>query len=95
MTDDRNESAGAGFLVGILVGTLLGAAAATLLAPQPGAETREVLAERSRKLRQRMERMASEMQEGLGEITTRVKGKERGPESASPAGTDEPGSTSL
>lgn len=97
MADDRTESAGAGFLVGILVGTLLGAAAATLLAPQPGAETREALAERSRKLRQRMERMASEMQEGLGEITTRVKGKERGPESASgqtTAAPEEPGTNS-
>ena len=79
MADDRNDTTGVGFLAGILVGTLLGAAAATLLAPQPGAETREVLARRSRKLRQRMERMAADMQEGLGEFAARTRGREPGP----------------
>lgn len=88
MADDRMESAGAGFFAGMFLGTLLGAAAATLLAPQPGIETREILADRTRKLRERMERMASEMQEGLGEITTRVKGKESAGSQA--GGGDEP-----
>ena len=88
MADERMDSTGASFLAGLLLGTLLGAAAATLLAPQPGNETRQMLAERSLVLRRRMERMASDMQEGLGEMTARVKGAAPPSETGHAAGSE-------
>lgn len=88
MADERMESTGASFLAGLLLGTLMGAAAATLLAPQPGTETRQMLAERSHLLRRRMERMASDMQEGLGEMTARVKGSTPHSETSQAAGPE-------
>lgn len=46
-------------------GALLGAAAALLLAPKSGAETQEELKERARRLRERAEKKAGELQDTL------------------------------
>lgn len=48
-------------------GALLGAAAALLLAPKSGAETQQELKERARRLRERAEEKAGELQETFNE----------------------------
>lgn len=49
-----DEGRGLEFLAGVVLGGLVGAAAALLLAPQPGEETREQLREKSIELKDRM-----------------------------------------
>lgn len=44
--DDRSSGGAAGVILSFLVGALTGAAAAVLLAPRSGRETREILGER-------------------------------------------------
>lgn len=58
------ERTGSG-LVPFVWGALLGAAAALLLAPKSGAETQQELRERARRLRDRAEEKAGELQETL------------------------------
>jgi gas vesicle protein len=53
MTD--NDNAFGSFLAGILIGGLVGAAAALLLAPQSGEETRTQIREKSIEIRDRAE----------------------------------------
>ena len=72
MTEQQSGRMGTAFLGGLVLGLVAGATAATLLAPAPGERTRKQLADRSRDLRQRMERMARDMQEGLGDLATRL-----------------------
>lgn len=48
---EETSSGGIGFAFGLIVGALIGAAAAMLMAPQPGQLTREQLREQARKLR--------------------------------------------
>jgi gas vesicle protein len=49
----KRDKSGSGFFWGFIFGLLVGAALAVLFAPQPGAETREQLAEQSALLRKR------------------------------------------
>jgi gas vesicle protein len=49
-----DESRGAEFLAGVIIGGLIGAAVALLLAPQPGDETRADLREKGIELKDRM-----------------------------------------
>lgn len=63
------ERSGSG-LMPFVWGALLGAAAALLLAPKSGAETQEDLKERARRLRERAEQKASELQDTLQEALT-------------------------
>jgi gas vesicle protein len=58
------ERTGSG-LIPFVWGALLGAAAALLLAPKSGAETQQELKERARKLRERAEEKAGELQDTL------------------------------
>jgi gas vesicle protein len=51
--DDRNGGGAAGVILSFLVGALSGAAAAVLLAPRSGRETREMLGERWREASER------------------------------------------
>lgn len=60
MSEQRGDAAG--YLGWFLFGTLLGAAAALLLAPTPGRETRERLAERSTDVARRAQEWAGEAQ---------------------------------
>jgi len=55
-----DESHGAEFLAGLIIGSLIGAAAALLLAPQPGEDTRAELREKGIELRERMIEMSEE-----------------------------------
>ncbi|MBM4431006.1 MAG: hypothetical protein FJ026_11770 [Chloroflexi bacterium] len=56
-----NESkGGAEFLAGLIIGGLIGAAAAILLAPQPGDETRAQLREKGIELKERVIELSEE-----------------------------------
>jgi gas vesicle protein len=55
-----DESNGFAFLSGVVLGGLVGAAVALLLAPQPGEETREQLREKSLELKDRMIELSEE-----------------------------------
>lgn len=59
-----NSQNSSGFLAGFIVGGLVGAALALLLAPQPGAETRTQLMNKS-----------LELQQGLGEAGRMAQGQ--------------------
>ncbi len=59
---DRDSDLGA-FLAGVLVGGLMGAAAALMLAPQSGEETRAMIRERGIELKSRLEHAASDMKD--------------------------------
>jgi len=55
-----DESRGGEFLAGLILGGLIGAAAALLLAPQPGDETRAELREKGIELKDRMIELSEE-----------------------------------
>ena len=55
-----NNDNGGSFAVGFLIGGLVGAAAALLLAPKKGSETRSDLLERSQAMRSRAEELAAQ-----------------------------------
>lgn len=65
MATERDN--GAGYLGWFLLGGMIGAVAGLLLAPRPGREMREMLAERSEELRRRAQEVASEAQGRAGE----------------------------
>jgi gas vesicle protein len=72
---DHDNDLGA-FLSGVIIGGLVGAAAALLLAPQSGEETRGFIRDKSIELRDRASETAEEARLRAGEIATRV--SERG-----------------
>jgi gas vesicle protein len=65
MANDRNDAAG--YLGWFFLGGMLGAAAALLMAPKTGRETRELLAERSNEVAKRAQAMATDAQGRAGE----------------------------
>jgi gas vesicle protein len=65
MANDRNDAAG--YLGWFFLGGMLGAAAALLMAPKTGRETRELLAERSNEVARRAQEMATDAQGRAGE----------------------------
>ncbi|MGQ9584465.1 MAG: YtxH domain-containing protein [Anaerolineae bacterium] len=65
---------GGDFLAGFVLGGLVGAAVALLLAPQPGEETRALLRERSIELRERADELSAEARKLAAEL--QEKGKE-------------------
>ena len=65
MANDRNDAAG--YLGWFFLGGMLGAAAALLMAPKTGRETRELLAERSNEVARRAEEMATDAQGRAGD----------------------------
>jgi gas vesicle protein len=65
MANDRNDAAG--YLGWFFLGGVLGAAAALLMAPKTGRETREILAERSNEVAKRAQAMATDAQGRAGE----------------------------
>ena len=58
-----NEGGGANFLVGLLVGAVMGAMGALLLAPKARKEIEETLAEEGRKLREKAEGKLNELRD--------------------------------
>jgi gas vesicle protein len=65
MANDRNDAAG--YLGWFFLGGVIGAAAALLMAPKTGRETREILAERSNEVAKRAQAMANDAQGRAGE----------------------------
>lgn len=65
MANDRNDAAG--YLGWFFLGSMLGAAAALLMTPKTGRETRELLAERSNEVAKRAQAMANDAQGRAGE----------------------------
>ncbi len=61
------------FIAGLLVGMLAGAAAALLLAPQSGEETRTLLREKGIELGHRAEELQAEAKERAADLQTKVK----------------------
>ena len=65
-----DESKGAEFLAGLLIGGLVGAAAALLLAPQPGERIREELREKGIELKERVMELSEEARKMAEELQT-------------------------
>lgn len=65
MANDRNDAAG--YLGWFFFGGMIGAAAALLMAPKTGRETREILAERGNEVAKRAQAMANDAQGRAGE----------------------------
>ena len=65
MASDKNDAAG--YLGWFFLGGVLGAAAALLIAPKTGRETRELLAERGNEVAKRAQAMATDAQGRAGE----------------------------
>lgn len=62
------------FLTGFILGGLVGAAVALLLAPQPGEETRSLLRERSIELKERADELSAEAKKLATDLQERGKG---------------------
>jgi gas vesicle protein len=62
-----DETRGAGFLFGLLVGAVMGASFAMLLAPQSGEETREMLREKADVARRRARELADNFKDDAEE----------------------------
>ena len=65
MASDRNDAAG--YLGWFFLGGVIGAAAALLLAPKAGRETRELIAERGTEVARKAQELANEAQGRAGE----------------------------
>jgi len=65
MASNRNDAAG--YLGWFLLGGVVGAAAALLLAPKAGRETREIIAERGGDVARKAQELANEAQGRAGE----------------------------
>jgi gas vesicle protein len=65
MANDRSDAAG--YLGWFFLGGVIGAAAALLLAPKPGRETREIIAERGGEVARKAQELANEAQGRAGE----------------------------
>jgi gas vesicle protein len=65
MASDKNDAAG--YLGWFFLGGIIGAAAALLMAPKTGRETRELLAERGNEVAKRAQAMATDAQGRAGE----------------------------
>jgi gas vesicle protein len=65
-----DEGKGAEFLAGLLIGGLVGAAAALLLAPQPGDRTREELREKGIELKERVIELSEEARKVAEDLQT-------------------------
>lgn len=63
--DDRRD--GVGFVFGLLVGALVGASIAVILAPQSGAETRETLRSKVYEVRGKAQGLVGELKDDAGE----------------------------
>ncbi len=64
---------GKDFLVGILLGTIVGAAVGLLLAPQSGEETREVLSDQARELSEKVKESSRQFVESSRDLLEQSK----------------------
>ncbi len=72
--DDRNDNVMMGTLL-VVVGAILGAGAALLVAPQSGRETRRDIARYTRKAGRKVEGVAGEVAESVAEMADAVEEK--------------------
>jgi len=63
--DDRRD--GIGFVFGLLVGALVGASIAVILAPQSGAETRDTLRSKAHEVKGKAQELMGELKDDAGE----------------------------
>jgi gas vesicle protein len=70
-----DKTYGGEFLAGFFVGALAGAAAALLLAPQSGEQTRVLIREKGIELQNRADELGSEARKRADEIQVQAKGK--------------------
>ncbi|HEY3999354.1 MAG TPA: YtxH domain-containing protein [Candidatus Xenobia bacterium] len=71
--NDRRE--GLGFVFGLMVGTLVGASIAIILAPASGEETRDILKRSTSDLKNRAADFASDVKEDTGEWVAETRRK--------------------
>ena len=71
--DDRRE--GLGFVFGLMVGALVGASIAIIMAPASGQETRDALKRQTSELRSRAADFASDLKEDTGEWVEKTRHK--------------------
>lgn len=70
-----SENGGGSFILGFLIGAMAGAAAALLLAPQSGEETRRVIGEKSNELAGEATRVAGDAKMQAQKVATDAKGQ--------------------
>ncbi|MGD8463156.1 MAG: YtxH domain-containing protein [Anaerolineae bacterium] len=70
-----DKNSGVDFLAGFFVGALVGAAAALLLAPQSGEETRTIIRERGIELKDRADDLSLEAKKRAEELQAQAKTK--------------------
>jgi gas vesicle protein len=75
MSEDGNASDIGAFLAGFVIGGLVGAATALIMAPQSGAETRAQIAAKGEELRRAGEEQFTEYRENIGSAVTEAKGR--------------------
>lgn len=66
---------GKDFLTGVLVGSIVGAAIGLLMAPQSGEETREVLGEQARNIRDKVQESSRQVVESSRDLYEQGKAK--------------------
>jgi gas vesicle protein len=69
------KTSGVDFIAGFLVGALVGAAAALLLAPQSGEETRTLIREKGIELGERADELSLEARRRAEDLQVQAKGK--------------------
>lgn len=69
---------GKDFLVGVLLGSIVGAAIGLLLAPQSGEETREAISESARDIRDKVKEGSRQVLESSRDIIEQGKGRVSG-----------------
>lgn len=75
MNDDSNNSA-PGFLTGLLLGGLIGAAVAMILAPQAGEDTRDLLRSKAREASGRIRDVAEDVSDNVAAADLLARGKQ-------------------
>jgi|GEM_PF-480387 gas vesicle protein len=61
------------FLLGLGIGAVVGAAAALLLAPQPGSETRKSIADATERAKTRLEELTADMKTRIEDLSRQTK----------------------
>ncbi|MBI3923994.1 MAG: YtxH domain-containing protein [Armatimonadetes bacterium] len=67
----EHRKEGLGFLFGLLVGSLVGASIAIIVAPQSGEKTRELLKDRALDYKERATDFANDLKEDYEDLVTR------------------------
>jgi gas vesicle protein len=68
-----NRETSNGFLSGLILGAVVGAAVALLYAPQPGTETRRMVKEKALEVKEKAAKAASKIKESVSSV---VKGED-------------------